>query len=164
VNLIVPGFDGEDERRGDYDGSAAHLSQLIIKLMKALHVQKAIFCAHSLGSMFCSYFITHHPQYVEGYINVTGMVDYWSTGILVFFQTTFTEHGYNSAEWRAKKLWDDDHHRILIHHNFLKTAEGRSFGPVNFPYLTITEYFAYIKIFNTMPNGFSENYFLNRKH
>jgi hypothetical protein len=38
VNFIIPGFDGEDERRGGYDGSAAHLSQLIIKLIKALHV------------------------------------------------------------------------------------------------------------------------------
>jgi hypothetical protein len=34
---------------------------------------------------------------------------------------------------------------------------------VEFPYLTITEYIAYIKILNTMPNGFSENFHLNKK-
>jgi hypothetical protein len=42
-------------------------------------------------------------------------------------------------------------------------AEGRSFGPVEFPKLTITEYFGYVRLLNTMPNGISENYHLNQK-
>jgi hypothetical protein len=45
----------------------------------------------------------------------------------------------------------------------LKTAEGRSFGPVEFPKLTITEYFGYIRLITTMPNGLSENFHLAKK-
>jgi pimeloyl-ACP methyl ester carboxylesterase len=116
VNLTIPGFDGEDERRGDYDGSVEHFSRLIIKLLGVLKVKKVLLCAHSLGSIFSTYFITHHLPYVEGYVNITGNIDQWYTGIMTFFQTCVTGHGYNSAEWRSKRLMDDDHHRILMHH------------------------------------------------
>ena len=33
-----------------------------------------------------------------------------------------------------------------------------------FPNLTLTEYFAYAKLFNTFPNGISENYRKNMDH
>jgi pimeloyl-ACP methyl ester carboxylesterase len=90
VNLTTPGFDGEDERRGSYDGSAAHFAQLIVRLLAELQVRRVILCAHSLGSIFSSYFITHFPQCVAGYINITGIVDHWYTGLLTFVQTCIT--------------------------------------------------------------------------
>ena len=61
-----------------------------------LGVGRVILCAHSLGSIFASYFITHHAEWVEGYVNVTGIVDLWYTGLLTFYQTTVAEWGYNS--------------------------------------------------------------------
>lgn len=109
VNLTIPGFDGEDERRGSYDGSADHLCNLIEKLMRVLSIPKIILCGHSLGNIFGTYFVTKHPHLFEGYINITGIVDHWYTGLLTFFQTVVTEHGYNSKEWRDKRLFDDDH-------------------------------------------------------
>ena len=98
--------------------------------MRHLKVGRVVLCAHSLGSIYSSYFITKYPQFVEGYINITGIVDHWYTGLLTFFQTVITEFGYNSAEWRARKLFDDDHQRILLHHLFLQQGDGRFFGPV----------------------------------
>lgn len=87
INLTTPGFDGEDERRGSYLGTAEHFSLLIIRILKKLGINKVILCAHSLGSIFCSYFITKYPQSVEGYINITGIVDHWYPGLLTFYQT-----------------------------------------------------------------------------
>lgn len=65
------------------------------------------------------------------------------------------EYGYNDADWRKKNLWDDDHERLIMHLKFMQVAEGRMFGPVNFPKLTITEFFAYFRLINTLPNGLS---------
>jgi pimeloyl-ACP methyl ester carboxylesterase len=135
---------------------------LIIRLIKYLNVSKVILCAHSLGSIFSSYFITKYPNYVEGYINITGIVDHWYTGLMTFFQTVITENNYNSQEWRGKNLIDDDHQRILLHHQFFKNRDGRSFGPVEFPQLSITEFFGYFKLINSMPHGLSELYNLNK--
>jgi pimeloyl-ACP methyl ester carboxylesterase len=64
INLILPGFDGKDERRGDYNGSAEHISQLILMIMKHLKIGKIIFCGHSLGSIFGAYFLTKYSEYV----------------------------------------------------------------------------------------------------
>lgn len=41
-----------------------------------------------MGSIFASYFITKYADLVEGYINITGIVDDWYVGLLTFFQTT----------------------------------------------------------------------------
>lgn len=60
-------------------------------------------------------------------------------------------------------MFDDDHERIMIHHKFLQTAEGRSFGPVEFPKLTMTEMFGYMRLINSFPSGLSEIYGLNEK-
>ena len=81
---------------------------MILKLLKKLGISKIILCAHSLGSIFCSYFITKHPEIVKGYINITGIVDHWYVGLITFFYNSVALFGYNSKEWREKKLFDDD--------------------------------------------------------
>ena len=92
---------------------------------------------------------------MEGYANVTGIVDHWYVGLMTFYQITIGGCSYNSKEWRARQLHNDDRYRQQIHKTFLEMTEGKSFGPVQFPKLTLTEYFAYIKIINTAPNGLS---------
>ena len=52
--------------------------------------------------------------------------------------------------------------RNLIYHKFLEVAVERSFGPVSFPQLSITEFFGYMKLINTCPNGLSQYYGLNK--
>jgi pimeloyl-ACP methyl ester carboxylesterase len=68
--------------------------------MKRLNLQKIIICAHSLGSIFCSYFITKYPEAVKGYINITGIVDHWYIGLMTFFKLTISINDFNSKEWR----------------------------------------------------------------
>lgn len=34
INLIVPGFDGQDERRGNYKGDVEDLSKMIVLILK----------------------------------------------------------------------------------------------------------------------------------
>ncbi len=122
-----------------------------------------ILCAHSLGSIFSTYLITKHPYLISGYINVTGIVDHWYVGLMTFFRSSIAEHGLNSREWREKKLYDDDKSRAVIHNLFLNAVYDKFFGPVEFPKLTKNEYFAYIKLINSFPNGLSELYSLNAK-
>ena len=69
---------------------------MILRIMLKLRLVKIIICAHSLGSIFCSHFITKWNAQVEGYINITGIVDLWYTGLLTFFNTVITLEGYNS--------------------------------------------------------------------
>lgn len=48
-----------------------------------------------MGSIFASYFITKHPEVVQGYINITGIVNYWYTGLLTFYRTASVAYGFN---------------------------------------------------------------------
>lgn len=61
INFVVPGFDGLDERRGNYSGSAEDLSKLIVKVLDERKVSRIIFIGHSMGSIFGSYFIHRFP-------------------------------------------------------------------------------------------------------
>lgn len=38
VNIVLPGFDGIDERRGNYRGTLDDIMELILRLMKKLGV------------------------------------------------------------------------------------------------------------------------------
>jgi len=42
-----------------------------------------------------TYFITHYPKYVEGAVSITGIVDTWYAGLLVFYRTTVVAAGLN---------------------------------------------------------------------
>lgn len=61
INFIIPGFDGLDERRGNYSGSAEDLSKLIMKILHERKVSKIIYIGHSMGSIFASFFINRYP-------------------------------------------------------------------------------------------------------
>lgn len=62
--------------------------------MESRKVDKMIFCGHSMGSIFASYFITKYPQYVKGYINITGIVNYWYVGLMTFYRFVIGAYGF----------------------------------------------------------------------
>lgn len=95
INFVVPGFDGEDERRGTYNGSMRDLSELLVRLLKKLGVPKIIFVGHSMGSIYMTYFVQHYPQYVEGTVSITGIVDTWYIGLLGFYRIITITTGLN---------------------------------------------------------------------
>jgi hypothetical protein len=43
INFIYPGYDGEDERRGDFDGSLEHMSQMLIAMVESRGIEKFVF-------------------------------------------------------------------------------------------------------------------------
>ena len=94
INVVIPGFDNEDERRGNYSGSVEDFSQLLILLIHELKVSKFIYVGHSLGSILAGYFINHYPQYVKGYINITGIVNIWYVGLMTFYRVTVGKYGF----------------------------------------------------------------------
>lgn len=100
--MTIPGFDQEDERRGTYTGTSNEFAQLIIKLINKLGLKKIIYCGHSLGSIYASYFISHFPEYIEGYINVTGIANMWYTGLLLFFWRSIAQWNFNNPQNREK--------------------------------------------------------------
>lgn len=63
-------------------------------ILKERKASKVIYCGHSMGSIFASYFIYNHPEIVKGYINVTGIVNQWYVGLLTFYRTTAFAYGF----------------------------------------------------------------------
>jgi len=97
INFIIPGFDGLDERRGNYSGSAEDLSKLIVKILSDRKVSKIIYIGHSMGSIFASFFINRYPEVILGYVNVTGIVNQWYTGLLTFYRNTCGAYGFGKG-------------------------------------------------------------------
>ena len=57
INFITPGFDGYDERRGDYQGTIHDISKMLEKLLIFLKIKdNIILLGHSMGSYICYYF------------------------------------------------------------------------------------------------------------
>ena len=95
INFIVPGFDGLDERRGNYSGSVQDISKLITMVLNELRVAQVVLCGHSMGSIFFGYLYDAYPQYFRGYINITGIVNYWFVGLTTFYINTVAAYGFN---------------------------------------------------------------------
>lgn len=104
INFILPGFDGLDERRGNYSGSAEDLGKLIVLILETRKASKLIYCGHSMGSIYASYFIHRYPHLVHGYINVTGIVNQWYTGLLLFYRNTAFAYGFGKGPNQASML------------------------------------------------------------
>ena len=66
----------------------------MILLIHELKVSKFIYVGHSLGSILAGYFINHYPQYVKGYINITGIVNIWYVGLMTFYRVTVGKYGF----------------------------------------------------------------------
>jgi pimeloyl-ACP methyl ester carboxylesterase len=108
---VVPGFDGEDERRGNYTASIQDLSSLIIKLMRKRSVDRIVFCGHSMGSIFMVSFITHYPQYIDGVVSITGIVDTWYIGLLTFYNAMVVSNGLSKKFVGRYEILNDNNFR-----------------------------------------------------
>lgn len=104
INFIIPGFDGLDERRGNYSGSAEDLSKLIVLVLAQRKVPRIIYIGHSMGSIFASFFIHRYPEVVQGYVNVTGIVNQWYLGLLTFYRNTTAAYGFGKGPKQASMI------------------------------------------------------------
>lgn len=140
INFIVPGFDGLDERRGNYTGSVQDISRLITLVLDRLKVAQVVVCGHSMGSIFSGYLFDAYPQYFRGYINVTGIVNYWYIGLKTFYRYTVAKYGFSSGPNRNSllRLLNKDEYREKHHNRFIGDTRDVFFGKVQFPDLTVT--------------------------
>lgn len=97
INLVVPGFDGLDERRGNYSGSSQDFAKLICMILQAKNITKVIVCAHSFGTIISTYFISQYRHLVLGFISVAGMVNIMSVGIMMMYSNIIGAHGATSV-------------------------------------------------------------------
>jgi pimeloyl-ACP methyl ester carboxylesterase len=108
INFIYPGYDGEDERRGDFDGSLEHMSQMLIAMVESRGIEKFVFCGHSMGSMFMAYFVTHYRRYLEGSVSITGITDTWYIGLKTFYSLIVVSNGLNKMTKDRNKILNND--------------------------------------------------------
>ena len=63
-----------------------------------------MFIGHSMGSIFGSYFISKNRDMVKGYVNVTGIVNIWYTGLLTFYRVAAGAYGFNRGPNHASMI------------------------------------------------------------
>lgn len=129
----MPGFDGHDERRGTYDGSLRDLSELIVRMIKKLNIEKFVFCGHSMGSIFMSYFVTHYEKYLEGCISITGILDSWYVGLRVFYYNFVIDNNLNKMVADRNTILNDDRMREKITKISNERTRSITFGDAAFP-------------------------------
>lgn len=64
INLVLPGFDNIDERRGSYTGTIQQIMKLIVDTLDLKGIQQVILVAHSYGNFIASLFIHHYKHRV----------------------------------------------------------------------------------------------------
>ena len=114
INLIVPGFDGKDERRGNYSGSKEDIVTMILRILNILKIQKIVAVGHSMGSFIWSWFLKTHPERVSGFVSVAGLVDMWYVGLLTFYNQIVVSNGFNKPGVDIQKLAQNDEFRKQI--------------------------------------------------
>lgn len=65
---------------------------------------KLIYCGHSMGSIFGGYFLNRYPDIVHGYVNVTGIVNQWYIGLMVFYRCTSAAYGFGRGPNQASMI------------------------------------------------------------
>lgn len=153
---MYPGYDGEDERRGTFDGSLEHMSQLLIQMTRSRGIEKFVFCGHSMGSMFMSYFVTHYRESLEGSISITGITDTWYIGLKTFYSLIVVENGLNVMTKDRNRILDDDKFRKKLTRAVNTRGSQICFGPAPFPELTESEVCGYVRLLNSAETGLSE--------
>ena len=73
-------------------------------LLENRKVSKIFYVGHSMGTYIASYFVNTYPQFIKGYINITGMVNIWYTGILTFIRTMVISLGFGVNSYRNARL------------------------------------------------------------
>jgi len=78
---------------------------MILKVLKQLKIGKVIICAHSFSTTYAPTLLHGYPDIFEGYVNVTGMHDYWNTGFFTVYQAVAVEYRYYEEIAQREKPW-----------------------------------------------------------
>ena len=84
INVVVPGFDDIDERRGDYSGSIYDISRLLDRLMERLGFGQVVLLGHSMGSYISNAFSSLYPHRLAGQGLIAAATPDWNVGMKAF--------------------------------------------------------------------------------
>ena len=73
MNFSYPGFDGEDERRGSYEGTVDDVVKLVEMVLNRRKIGKIIIFGHFFGTWFSNYLILRKPERVRGFVQLCGI-------------------------------------------------------------------------------------------
>lgn len=135
-------------------------------VLTKLKVAQVVLVAHSMGSIFAGYLFDAYPQYFRGYINVTGIVNYWYVGLKTFYRNVIGCYGFGVGPNRNAmlRLLNKDEYRAKQNARFIDDTREIFFGTkVQFPALSVTEMSAYIKLLSSLPEGLSQTFELNHR-
>jgi hypothetical protein len=94
LNFLTPGFDGIDERRGDYSGSVQDLCKLIVLVLQKRGVKEFVFCGFSGGSINAPILYLLYPQLMVGEINLAGQGYTWPIGMVLNYSLIINGSGF----------------------------------------------------------------------
>lgn len=115
INLTIPGLDGEDERRGSYDGTINGFSTLFLRLIAKLQLKRITICAHSFGTTVGFRLSIMHPYLIEGFINIAGVANNWPVGMGYMYKACISDLNFYDEGWKNKKLYEEDASRKYIY-------------------------------------------------
>lgn len=90
--MMIPGIDGEDERRGAYDGTLKGFGDLFLRITSKLKLKRVIICTHSFGSTVGFYLTQTFPTAVEGFINLAGICSVWPIGMTYMYKSCIADN------------------------------------------------------------------------
>lgn len=106
--MAIPGMDGQDERRGAYDGTLNGFCDLFLRIVGKLKLKRVTICAHSFGSTVGLTLVESFPRIVEGFINIAGLTISWPFGMSYMYKSCIVDNGYFREEWKTKRMYEKD--------------------------------------------------------
>ncbi|KAL4429682.1 hypothetical protein ABPG74_017091 [Tetrahymena malaccensis] len=124
IDFYTPGFDRNDERRGQqYQGGIDQLAKLIDDFMIKLGVQSAVFLAHSYGGIVVKNFIYLKPHKVEGFIQIcTVPMTLWE-GQKKLEKLELQKYNLDVDQISSERLSDEDF-RTQLKQKIMSTKES----------------------------------------
>jgi pimeloyl-ACP methyl ester carboxylesterase len=55
--------------------------------MQFMDIKRPIVCGHSFGSSVAFNVAEKYPNFIEGYINLAGITNYWSFGMTIVYKS-----------------------------------------------------------------------------
>ncbi|KRX00386.1 hypothetical protein PPERSA_03607 [Pseudocohnilembus persalinus] len=156
INFIVPGFDGQDERRGTYNSSLHDVCTMIVKLLEKLNINKVFICGHSMGAFIACYFYQNFQNKCLGLITLGGAPITWYEGMKVFHKSIVEE--FQQEKQKILSL-DSDEERQKIAQKFIEISKKysvtrKNVGTIQMLQLKVYEFFASFKLFgNSFGDG-----------
>ncbi|KRX00383.1 hypothetical protein PPERSA_03604 [Pseudocohnilembus persalinus] len=152
INFVVPGYDGEDERRGEYLGEFNQILEMMKKLIDFLQLEKIFLLQHSTGSIIGLLFQDKYPDLCLGHIMLGAVAINWTFGIKAYYEVIIGQFGEENQQKFIEKSNNDDDFRDKIFLQYQRNKKDQQFehpglGILKLADLDINQFWATFKIY-----------------